>query len=376
MMKILITTTYYLPNISGITTYIKALAEGLVNRNHEVTILTSHHDKKCKMKEKVNKVKIIRLWSPTKLGKGVLMPFYPISAFSLVKKNDVINCHLPSIESFYLAFWNIFFKKRLIVTYHCDFDSGNIFINKIIFLIQILVLKTANKIVVNTNDYIKSYGLLKNYQNKIEEIYPPVINHESNINDKKEINDKLKNIGNKKIIGFLGRISKEKNLELLFESIPLVKRDKINFVILIAGPEKVLGEEKYKIKIEKYFKKYKNEIIRLGELKNVNYFLKRCDCLLVTSNNRLESFGIVQVESIRNGTPCIVNNLPGTREVVLKTKMGEIFETNNLIDFSRKISEVLTRGKKYYKDREVNLDMFDYHKSIDKYEKIFDEFIN
>ena len=366
-MKILISTSYFLPNISGITIYIKNLSEELVKRGYKVSIVTSKHSKNSKKNEIVNGVLIKRLWAPIKTGKGIIMPLFPFSIIREIIDSDEIHCHLPSIESFFLIFGKILFGKKIIITYHCDFDSGNLVINKIINLIQSFPLKIADHIVVNSKDYIENYDLLKQHRNKLIEVYPPVVNE--NLEEDLEINSKINKFKNKKIIGFLGRISKEKNLELLFKAVSFLKNDE--YQLIIAGPNNVIGEDIYKYKINKYLKKNKKNITIIGEIKNVNTFLKKCDCLVITSNNRLESFGLVQIESINNKIPLVVSNLPGIREVVKQTKMGEIFESNNAKDLSDKIRIVLKNGKDFYNKKSQNLEKFNYKNLIDKYEKIF-----
>lgn len=370
--RLLISTPYYLPNVSGITIYIKVLAEELVKRGFEVTILTSRHLSNSKKEEIINGVIIKRMWAPIKIGKGLIMPWFPLISIKEVVGADIINCHLPSLESFFMALEKFIFNKRLIVTYHCDFDSGNKIINKLINVAQYLVLRLADVIVVNTNDYIENYSLLKNYRKKIIEIYPPTIVEKVDSKEQSQVDQKLNKFKNKKIIGFLGRVSKEKNLELLFKAISLIKNDEFHFIVAMVGPDRVVGENEYQKNINNLFKKYKNTVLRLGEIKNVSAFLKRCDCLVIPSNNKLESFGIVQIEAIKNGVPCISSNLPGIREVIMKTKMGELFEPNNVNDFSNKIIEVLKNGKNFYKKRAKNLELFDFKKSVDKYQKLFE----
>lgn len=369
-MKILISTPYYLPNVSGITVYIKNLAEELVKRGHKMTILTSRHLSNLKKEEKNNGVFIKRIWAPIKIGKGIIMPFFPFTVIKEIINSDVINCHLPSLESFFIALGKIVFKKKLIITYHCDFDSGNQIINNLIKFIQNLVLKSADVIVVNTKDYIENYNLLINYRKKIIEIYPPIIIENNNRNEELEINQKLEKFKDKKIIGFLGRVSKEKNLELLIKTIPLLKKN--NFIIAIAGPDKVIGEDIYQKKINNLFERYKNVVIKLGEIKSASAFLKKCDCLVTMSDNRLESFAMVQVEAMKCGTPCVATNLPGIRVPILESGFGELFENKNRTDLANKIELVLKNGKQYYQNKfNKNIKIFDYKKSIDSYEKLF-----
>ncbi|TEU08072.1 MAG: hypothetical protein E3J25_12655 [Anaerolineales bacterium] len=44
-MKILTAITYYYPHWTGLTAYAQRLAEGLVTRGHQVTVLTSRYRK-------------------------------------------------------------------------------------------------------------------------------------------------------------------------------------------------------------------------------------------------------------------------------------------------------------------------------------------
>ena len=159
-MKILITSTYYLPNISGITIYIKVLAEELVKRGHEVTILTSHHDQKTKQKETVNGVKILRLPVWFYIGKGPICPSFLYVSIREVIKNQIINCHLPQVESLWLALWGKIFRKKVFLTHHTDlsFWKGikNKVIDSVVFVCQYMAAILATGIIPYTQDYAKN----------------------------------------------------------------------------------------------------------------------------------------------------------------------------------------------------------------------------
>lgn len=377
-MKILITSTYYLPNISGITIYIKVLAEELVKRGHEVTILTSHHDQKTKQKETVNGVKILRLPVWFYIGKGPICPSFLYVSIREVIKNQIINCHLPQVESLWLALWGKIFRKKVFLTHHTDlsFWKGikNKVIDSVVFVCQYMAAILATGIIPYTQDYAKNSYLLKHFLKKVTSIYPP-IKFEQKENRVLEIKiDKL--IKDKKyVIGFCGRIAKQKGIELLVQSTKILdKKLGNNYVVLMAGPKNVIGENYYGYLSKKYSEILENKFVFLDSINRefLSVFYKKLDLLVLPSDDILESFGWVQVEAMMCGSPCVATNLPGMRIPVLKTGLGELFINGNKNDLAKKLALVLKKGRKYYQNKyNKNLNIFDYKKSIDQYEKLF-----
>jgi len=372
-VKILISTPYYLPNVSGITYYIQILAEELIKRGHKVTILTSRHLEDLKLKETINKVSIVRLKAPIKIGKGVLMPSFFWRAISESKNNDVLICNLPQVESFWISWWAKIWGKKVILTQHTDLSFWQGITNKIIdsgvFVCQVLAALSADYIVPYTGDYAKHSYFLKHFLGKVKSIYPPIRFLTSNKKTKKE---------RKYVIGFCGRIAKQKGLEILVKSCKYLDKElgKNNYLIKLAGPTKVIGEKYYEYLQGKYGDRLKNNFKFLGNIErnNLPEFYNSIDVLVLPSNDTLESFGWVQIEAMMCGAPCVATNLPGMRVPILETRMGELFENENSKQLAEKLALVLKNGKKYYYDiGKNNLKKFDYKKSVDKYERLFEE---
>jgi glycosyltransferase involved in cell wall biosynthesis len=212
----------------------------------------------------------------------------------------------------------------------------------------------ADEITSYTEDYAKTSIFLRYFKNKIKYILPPIKVEETNL--------KL-NFGTEKIIGFVGRIGWEKGLEYLTEAMK-----NINAKLITMGPYKdVVGDKTF----EK-IKKNKN-IIFYGPMKHqdLKAFYDKCDCLVLPSTNNLETFGIVQAEAMKCGVPVVASNLPGVRVPVILTGMGEICKIKDSRDLAEKINKVLNNGKKYYQDKAKNLELFDYKKTVDEYERLF-----
>ena len=378
-MKILITTTYYLPNISGITIYIQILAEELVKRGHEVTILTSWHDLQTNREEIINGVKIKRLPIIFYIGKGPICPSFLFRSINEIRKNQIINCHLPQPESVWIAFWSRLFGKKVFLTHHTDLSFWKGIKNKVIdsgvFVCQFLASSMANKIIPYTKDYAQNSYLLKYFLKKITPIYPPIkFDKEKNATLSQDLKKIIKN--KKYVIGFCGRIAQQKGIELLIKSTKILdkKIGSKNYLVLMAGPTKVIGEKYFDYLKKRYPTILKNKFVFLDniERKYLGEFYKNIDVLVLPSNDRLESFGWVQIEAMECGTPCVATNLPGMRIPVRETKLGEIFKNEDEKDLANKIIKVLKTGKKYYQKKFMrDLNKFEYQKSIDAYEKLF-----
>ena len=129
--KILVSLTYYLPNISGVTLYAERLVKGLVKRGYQVTVLTSGHQKELPREEFKNGVRIWREKVHFRLGKGVFMLGLPWTAWREVRRHDVVNCHLPQFESFLLAIIAKIQGKKLVLTHHTDLSGWSGFLNRL-----------------------------------------------------------------------------------------------------------------------------------------------------------------------------------------------------------------------------------------------------
>ncbi len=100
-----------------------------------------------------------------------------------------------------------------------------------------------------------------------------------------------------------------------------------NAVVLHAGPyEDIIGEEAYAARLAPLFRRYKEHYYLLGTLYDdeLTAFYKSLDVLCICSLNSTESFGLVQIEAMRNGVPVAACNLPGVRQPVTMTGMGEV----------------------------------------------------
>lgn len=382
-MRILFSISYYFPYISGLTIYAERLTEALAKKNLTITVVTSQYNKKLPLREKVNGVNIERVPVSLKISKGVLMPSWIFKISPKIKKNDIIVSHLPEFEALPVIFLGKIFGKKTFVIYHCDviLPKGviNFFIGKILHLSNFLSCLLANKIITYTKDYAQHSKFLKNFTKKLLFVLPPVPKPEVDKEKIKEFKDKIK-VKLRFYIGFAARIAVDKGLEYLLETIPIIKKKLTeSFQILIAGPkDEVIGEEKYKEKIDKLIEKYKDDVVFLGAIKpeEMGSFYSLLDILVLPSVNSTEAFGMVQVEAMKIGKPVVASDLPGVRIPIKLSKMGKISPIKDSEKLAENIIEVLTNKEKYLTNKDKIEEIFSLDETIKFYENSFRKISN
>lgn len=372
-MRVLFTTTYYSPYISGLTVYVSRLGIELAKKGYQVDVLTSQHEKSLPIGETICNINIKRVPYLWKISKGFIMPTYIWQAFKAVRDCDVVILNLPQFESFVPAFFGKILGKKVFCVYNCEvyLPQGvvNGLVEKILLGATWLSIKLVDKIMAYTKDYADHCRLLPKVIDKVIYVYPPIPLPKKNKNFGKDL-EKLV-LKKKYIIGVAARLAAEKGIEYLLEAIPFLE-EKLgkDFLIVFAGPKDPVGEEKYWQKITPLLERYKNYLIFLGTLSEdkMGAFYSSLDILVLPSINSTEAFGMVQVEAMLCGVPVVATDLPGVRVPIQMTGMGEIVPLKNTQQLANKIAKILLNKKGYIRSKEAIGQIFNIDKTIKSYD--------
>lgn len=355
-MKILTVLTYYRPHTSGLTIYVERLAKSLVQLGHEVTVLTSQYDKDLPEEEIQDGVRIIRAPVLFRISKGVIMPTFGWLAWKLVLDHDVIHLHLPQFDAAGIALRGRILKKPTIITYHCDLllPPGviNKLINGVVHLMNYLAGMLANRIAAYTEDFASHSPYLGRFSDKVRVILPPVVMPKASSVDVAEFQAKYNPAGYSPVIGMATRFASEKGVEILLNALPVIRRSYPQAAVLYAGQyQDVMGEGAYYDRLLPTIKGYmeNGKWVFLGVLNpfQMSLFYKTLDVLLVPSLNSTETFGLVQIEAMIQGTPTVASNLPGVRVPPRLTGMGEVVPIGDSEALAEAVIQIISNPGKY-----------------------------
>jgi glycosyltransferase involved in cell wall biosynthesis len=385
-LRVLIVLTYYRPHTSGLTIYAERLARGLVSRGHQVTVLTSRFDRSCPVEAVESGVRVLRAPVLFRVSKGVIMPTFGVLATRLVREHDAISLHLPQFDAAGVAARGRLMGKPSILTYHCDLKLPpgpfNLMVNQVVHGMNRLAGILADRVVAYTQDYADHSPFLRTFRGKIEVIPPPVELPEADPGSVAAFAEMHGLNGKAPVIGMATRLASEKGVEVLLSALPRVLEVYPEARVLFAGQyEDVLGEESYARRLEPLFRRYEDRWDFLGVLapSQMATFYPNLDVIVVPSLNSTESFGLVQVEAMLCGTPSIASDLPGVRQPVLQTGMGEVVPVGDSEALAEAILRIVTMGNQdqqvYARPQKEIAARFSTERTATGYEALFERLL-
>ena len=182
------------------------------------------------------------------------------------------------------------------------------------------------------------------------------------------------------IIGTIGRLDRLKRQSLLVESAEKLVKDFSNTHFIFVGEEtdSVTGrgyrQELQKMISDKGLEEYFSIFQFTPEIEK---FFSILDIFVLTTPK--ESFGLVLLEAMSMGIPVLGTNLGGPPEIIQDGKNGFIFNPDDHVDLTEKLSIILSdndlRNDFGYNSIEIVKKNFELGKKIDNYLEIFERML-
>ena len=355
---------YWSPFISNVATVSSVMrsADSLVRYSNEsinVSLIDSIGEWKDQKKKINPKINIIKLNNNN---------FY-----NLLPRGGFIRSRLSYLIIFFLNFNKL---KNLINNEKPDYLIIHLMTSLPIFLT--LFFKSKTKIILRLSGLPKlniiRYFFWKLFSNKIYKVTCPTLGTynsllKKNIFPKDKLyflrdpavllNDYVKKkfekiinfeLKQKKIIIGIGRLTKQKNFNLLINAFHQIQKKYSEYELFI------LGEREKKLELTKLTNKYglEKKVHFFGYQDNVYKYLKKADCFILTS--LWEDPGFVLLEAGLSNTSIISSDCKnGPREILDNGNNGYLFENNNLNSLLEKFDEFKKTDKIKLREKKINL---------------------
>lgn len=349
-MKILVLTWEFPPRIvGGIARHVAELYPELVNRGHEIYLLTPEFGH-APMYELVEGIQVHRL--PVANGDDFFHWVVNMNqsmgshAGKLMLEEgpfDLIHAHDWIVSDAAIALKHTF-KVPIIATIHAT-ESGrhngiNTDIQRYINGKEELLAYNAWRIIVCT-DYMRREVVrsLHSPWDKIDVIYNGIRPEKKKHHEDFHAQDfRCRFAGDgEKIVYYVGRMTYEKGVSILLNAVPQVLSQmggNVKFVFIGGGNTDNLKKQAWDLGIwhKCYFTGFMSD-------EYLDKFQTIADCAVFPS--LYEPFGIVALESFASRVPVVVSDTGGFPEVVQHTKTGIVTYTNNPDSLAWGILEVL-----------------------------------
>jgi 1,2-diacylglycerol 3-alpha-glucosyltransferase len=336
-MRIGIFTDTYPPYINGVSTSIAMLEKGLKALGHEVYIVTVNPENMQYKYE--NDAHIIRIPGiPIGIYDYRLTGIYPLRAINKIKKwnLDIIHSHTEFGVGTFARIVAKQYNIPLVHTYHTMYEDYVYYITKgyfdrsskkvVEYLTKFYCDKTARELIVPSK---KTYNMFKEKYKFDKDIHivPTGIDidrFKKEKIDKKELEKLKKELGIKKedfVILFVGRIAKEKNIDLLLNCHGkiLKKHKNVKLVIVGSGPD----YEHY-IDMSKKLK-INNNVIFTSSIpwEDIPIYYGLADVFTTASNT--ETQGLTLIEAMAGSIPVVCLKDKSFEDILIDDKNGKYF---------------------------------------------------
>ena len=345
-MRIAIFSDTYTPDINGVATSTKILKDELINHGHEVLVVTSELPSESDYEDDPND-NILRVPG---LEIQALYGYRACNIYSFKGMKEIKSMNIEVIHvqtEFGIGIFGRIVGEALnipvVYTYHTMWADYSHYVNPInSTAIDGLIKKAITRISkfygdksaelivpsIKTKEALEKYGLHKNMH-----IIPTGL--ELDKFDPKNKDDKLINqikekygIKDQFIVTFLGRIAKEKSIDVLIDAMKEIVKENDNILCLIVGGGPYLDELKELVKddqIEKYIiftgSKPSQEVPSYYHLSNV-----------FVSASVTETQGLTYIEAMASGIPAVARYDQNLENVIIDGVNGYFFkETNELV---------------------------------------------
>lgn len=334
-MKIILWTASYPPDLGGLQTVVKQLADQLAVHGHQVLVIANQRGYKSSEELQDNGVKVIRIrhWSGFGQYKGWKGFFLSIADKLLglqvhekLKKifidfnPEVINIHFPTVQLKYVDLLASFPNVRLVVSFH-GHDVTYWLKNANHMIIpekretpswdkqnfgQLQELVSAAHSITTCSDWL--FRMLKHLLPSVDSVNQMTTHNAVDISRFSE--SLSEDVATENYIFAFGRLEKHKGFHILIEAFEIIATLNQNLKLMIGGD----GIEKSNLKHLIHSKNLDERVHLVGRLNPDEVVRYSRKALVIVVPSLREPFGITVLEALASGRPVVASQVGGITE--------------------------------------------------------------
>ena len=353
-LRIAFYTDTYLPAVDGVVTSILNSKEELERRGHEVYIFTSGDNRRkpvVEIERNVFAVPGVKLKKYPQYRLAVF-PFLTSVKLSEVKP-DIIHSHTPftmGLSALLMAkinrlpiagtFHTFFTDRRVLEEYGTDSEIGKRMMIKYSWPYAKFFYTKCNRVLApseTTERILNKHGI----GNTV--VVPNSVDmrkYNQNVGGE-SVRKSITRSGKDRIVLYVGRMSKEKRIEVILKAARRMKGSSVKFVFVGTGPS---------------IHHYHQMAVRYG-LRDMVRFTGFVDSAVLPkyyaaadvfcTASTFETQGVVLLEAMASGKPVVGADSLAIKEIIKNGKNGEKFRPNDGRDCARKLEKVINNVASY-----------------------------
>ena len=349
-MNIILFSDTYEPELNGVSTSVTTLSNVLKNKGHNVYVVTTNpFSKRVTFKNNILRIPGMRLkW----LYNYILAPIYNRKAMKILKNidADIIHVHTDFSIAQLAYLYKRYSNAALVYTYHTMYEDYTYYITKgyfdrtskwIIRQYSLAIGEKTNAVITPSHkslNYLRKIGVSK-YIGVIPTGIDTTrfINYSLNPQDKIDFMNRFNIPEGSKIMLFLGRMAKEKNIDELlenFKSLMEIKND-VYFVIVGDGPNRSELEQK----AEKLGIAEKTRFVGAVPYDKIDFYYSIADVFVNASVS--ETQGLTYLEAMSSKKIVLAKYDSNLSELIIDGYNGFFYETKE--EFLQKICQIFEK---------------------------------
>lgn len=330
-MNIAIFTNNYLPNPYGVSTSVEGFRKDLIKKGHQVYIFAPHWEGDYKDDKNIFRYPSINM--KTKVPFSLVVP-YSNNINKIIEELDIdlIHAQHPNLLGYVAKNWSLKKNVPLVFTWHTLYDkyahytpvvpdsiAGNWALKNAIGFAE-----ECNHIIAPTQS-IKDFILSQEIENKNISVVPSGVDEKLFADaDKIKVREKYNIKDDQIVLTSISRLTEEKNVIFLAESVVKVLKDNEKVVFIYGGE----GDLKNDLKDIFMMADVADRVFLPGKIEreDVKNYLSAGDIFVYASTS--ETQGTIVTENMYMGKPIVAVEASGVKDVVINKKTGILTDEN------------------------------------------------